>query len=421
MATSAVSAGTIVVEVLNNSNYLDWSVYLRNYLLAQDLWDAVKAIDEPPEDEEKKADDPLKAWRKKNAMALHTIQISCGPEAFALIRDSNSAKFAWDALAANFKTQALLPSDLPVESATSSNNPGYDESVCDFRQYQPFFKAVRSGDWNKAKELLTLHPNAARAKIPYSNKTALYIATELEHEHIVEELVQLMLEEDLEIKSSGWTALAVAADRGNIKIVKCMVRKSKKILSIATENNNMTPILLACISEHWDVVRYLYSVTPLEDLMPDKGPYGAGLVCHSIDIAQELINRCPKLVLTKDPFGISPMHALAFLPSIFPSGTRLKFWQQWIYNCIRIEPTHAMSDIHVSVENEEGNRMDITWSGTNSHTEFLCRDFISSIIAPIQLSPSLPSIDSWKWLDILHLCLRHSGLHLFPFQMVEEV
>ncbi|VVA34692.1 PREDICTED: ankyrin, partial [Prunus dulcis] len=329
MATSAVSAGTIVVEVLNNSNYLDWSVYLRNYLLAQDLWDAVKAIDEPPEDEEKKADDPLKAWRKKNAMALHTIQISCGPEAFALIRDSNSAKFAWDALAANFKTQALLPSDLPVESATSSNNPGYDESVCDFRQYQPFFKAVRSGDWNKAKELLTLHPNAARAKIPYSNKTALYIATELEHEHIVEELVQLMLEEDLEIKSSGWTALAVAADRGNIKIVKCMVRKSKKILSIATENNNMTPILLACISEHWDVVRYLYSVTPLEDLMPDKGPYGAGLVCHSIgvkkfDIAQELINRCPKLVLTKDPFGISPMHALAFLPSIFPRINRIR-------------------------------------------------------------------------------------------------
>ncbi|XP_020412876.1 uncharacterized protein LOC18787934 [Prunus persica] len=409
MATSAVSAGTIVLEVLNNRNYVDWSVYLRNYLLAQDLWDAVKATDEPPEDEEKEADGPFKAWRKKNAMALHTIQISCGPEAFALIRDSNSAKFAWDALAANFKTQALLPSDLPVESATSSNNPGYDESVCDFRQYQPFFKAVRSGDWNKAKELLTLHPNAARAKIPYSNKTALYIATELEHEHIVEELVQLMLEEDLEIKSSGWTALAVAADRGNIKIVECMVRKSKKILSIATENNNMTPILLACISEHWDVVRYLYSVTPLEDLMPDK------------DIAQELINRCPKLVLTKDPFGISPMHALAFLPSIFPSGTRLKFWQQWIYNCIHIEPTHAMSDIHVSVENEEGNRMDITWSGTNSHTEFLCRDFISSIIAPIQLSPSLPSIDSWKWLDILHLCLRHSGLHPFPFQMVEEV
>ncbi|XP_021833465.1 uncharacterized protein LOC110773267 [Prunus avium] len=285
MATSAVSAGTIVVEVLNNRNYVDWSVYLRNYLLAQDLWDAVEATDEPPEDEEKEADnDPFKAWRKKNAMALHTIQISCGPEAFALIRDSNSAKFSWDALAANFKTQALLPSDLPVESATSSNNPGYDESVCDFRQYQPFFNAVRSGNWNEAKELLNLHPNATRAKIPYSNKTALYIATELEHEHIVEELVQVMLEEDLEIKSSGWTALAVAADRGNIKIVECMVRKSKKILSIATENNNMTPILLACISEHWDVVRYLYSVSPLEDLMPDKGPYGAGLVCHSIGV-----------------------------------------------------------------------------------------------------------------------------------------
>ncbi|KAI5343901.1 hypothetical protein L3X38_011777 [Prunus dulcis] len=69
MATSAVSAGTIVVEVLNNRNYLDWSVYLRNYLLAQDLWDAVKATDEPPEDEEKEADRPFKAWRKCDGRA----------------------------------------------------------------------------------------------------------------------------------------------------------------------------------------------------------------------------------------------------------------------------------------------------------------------------------------------------------------
>ncbi|XP_008235975.1 PREDICTED: uncharacterized protein LOC103334783 [Prunus mume] len=364
MATSAVSAGTIVVEVLNNRNYVDWSDLVRNYLLAQDLWDVVEE-----EEKEEEVDDQFKAWRKKNAMALHTIQVSCGPETFALIRGIKSAKSAWDILAEKFKAQPLLPSDL-LESATSSNNPGYDEIVCDFNQYQPFFDAVRIGDWNKAKEFLTLHPNAVRARIPYSNQTALHIATEFEREHIVEELVQLMPKEDLEIQSFGWTALAIAANKGNIKMVECMVRQSKKILSIATEKNS-TPILLACVNEHWDVLDYLYSVTPFEDLKPEKGPYGAGLLCHFIgakkfDIAQELIQFCPQLVLTKGPYWLSPIQTLACMSSAFPSGAHLKFWQQWIYNCIHIEPTRAIRDIRVRLQNEgnEGsNPTHITWSG----------------------------------------------------------
>ncbi|XP_034205844.1 uncharacterized protein LOC117619895 [Prunus dulcis] len=196
------------------------------------------------------------------------------------------------------------------------------------------------------------------------------MAIELQHEHIVEGLVELMAEEDLEIKALGWTALAVAANRGNLKMVECMVKKSKNILSIAIEEGNMTPILLACLNEHWEIVHYLYSVTPLDDLMPEKGPYGAGLVCHSMfvkkfDIAQELIQSCPQLVRTKDPHGVSPIHAFALMATAFPSGTRLKFWQQWIYNCIHIETTRAIGDVHLSVHNEaneEGNRRDSTWS-----------------------------------------------------------
>ncbi|CAB4289637.1 unnamed protein product [Prunus armeniaca] len=103
------------------------------------------------------------------------------------------------------------------------------------------------------------------------------MAIDLEHEHIVEELVQLMSEEDLELTDNwGWTALAVAANRGNLKMVECMVRKSKKILSIPIRN--MTPIILASMNEQWDVVHYLYSVTPLQDLRPEKGPYGSTLL-----------------------------------------------------------------------------------------------------------------------------------------------
>ncbi|KAL6289312.1 hypothetical protein ACE6H2_006822 [Prunus campanulata] len=310
----AVSAGAVVVELLDSSNYEDWSVLVKTYLLAQDLWDVVEE-----DEEEEEADDKSKAWRKKNATALHKIQISCGREAFSLIRNTTSAKSAWDTLAEEFNPK-----------------PAY-YNVNDDNQYNPLFDAVLSGDWNKAKEFLTLHPNAIRARLPSTNNTALHKAIQLEHEHIVEELVQLMSEEDLELKDNdGWTALAFAAQRGNLKMVECMVRKSKKILSIPTEEYNLTPILHASIHEHWDIVDYLYSATPLRDLKPEKGPYGATLLGNFIigmnfGRALELIERCPELVFTEDIHGEFPMEG--FLPSAFPSGTRLKFWQRWIYNC----------------------------------------------------------------------------------------
>ncbi|XP_021800090.1 uncharacterized protein LOC110744426, partial [Prunus avium] len=329
-----------VVELLDSSNYVDWSVLVKTYLLAQDLWDVVEKEEEYDEDDdEEEADDKFKAWREKNATALHKIQISCGREASSRIRNTSSAKHAWDTLAGYYN----------------------------YNQNKPLFDAVLSGDWNTAKEFLTLHPDAIRARLPSTNDTALHKAIELEHEHIVEGLVQLMSEEDLKLKENdGWTALALAAQRGYIEMVKCMVRKSMKILSIPNEKDNMTPILHASLNEHWDVVDSLYSVTPLQDLMPKKGPYGATLLYNFIigmkfGIARELIQCCPQLVFTKGLFETFPMEG--FLPSAFPSGTRLKFWQRWIYNCIHIE--RAISDIHVSVQNEgneERNRMKITWS-----------------------------------------------------------
>ncbi|XP_007221395.2 ankyrin repeat-containing protein ITN1 isoform X2 [Prunus persica] len=270
----------------------------------------------------------------------------------------------------------VVPAD-----ANSSSNPGHDDRVYDYNQCKPLFDAVCTGDWNKAKEFLTLHPNAIRARLTSANKIALHYAAELEHEHIVEELVQLMSEEDLELTDKwGWTALAYAAKRANLKMVECMVRKSKKILSIPNGTDNMTPILLASFQEQWDVVHYLYSATPLQDLMPEKGPYGSTILRSFIigmkfGIALELIQHCPQLVLTKGHDGAFPMEG--FMPSAFLSGTRLKFWQRWIYNCIRIE--HAISDIRVSVQNEgndECNRMKITWSKN-------CALHVAGILSPL--------------------------------------
>ncbi|CAL8118616.1 unnamed protein product [Prunus armeniaca] len=50
----AISADAAVVELLDSSNYVDWSVLVKNYLLAQDLWDAVEEEYEDDEEEEEK-------------------------------------------------------------------------------------------------------------------------------------------------------------------------------------------------------------------------------------------------------------------------------------------------------------------------------------------------------------------------------
>ncbi|BFG21042.1 hypothetical protein CerSpe_073160 [Prunus speciosa] len=356
MVKTVVPADAIVVEFLNKDNYEHWSALVKNYLVAQDLWEVVEATAEPPKpEEEAEADDHFKAWRKKNATALHAIQVSCGPDAFSVIKEISSAKIAWDTLAEKFTPQPSLLINSFVQSANSSSNP--DAAIAAKHDpYQPFFAAVKLGDWRKAKDFLTRDPNAIRARYS-TGGTALHIATKFGHEHIVEELVQLMTPEDLEMRDSTWTAIHLAA-RLNLKMVECMVTKNKKLLGIVEESHGLTPILFAAKNDLWDIVRYLYSLTPIQDLMPENGPYGAGLVCFcfyakQFDIAWELLQRCPRLVIAKNPWGQSPIFILADIPSAFPSGRPLKLWEKWIYDGIHIQHPPAIHDVHVNVENLE--------------------------------------------------------------------
>ncbi|RXH69497.1 hypothetical protein DVH24_037281 [Malus domestica] len=252
---AAASSTKIVPQILDGEDdYKDWSVRVKTYLLSKDLWDVVES--EPPEQE---GVGDFKAWRKNNAEALHAIQLSCGPRTFPSIRDKANAKAAWDTLETLFNREK------------------------------------RRGDWCKAKEFLTQLPGAITATDSMGN-TALHKATYKGNKQIVEELVQLMTEKQLETKNnSDETALTIAAAE-NIKIVECLVAKNKKLLGIAQDGSQLTPILIAAKNDRWDIVRYLYSVTPLEDLKPDKGPWGSELVCYCLQAKQ---------------FGIHVKHSLS--------------------------------------------------------------------------------------------------------------
>ena len=56
------------------------------------------------------------------------------------------------------------------------------------------------------------------------------------------------------------------------------------------------------------------------------------MVPHNIDIALDLVKRCPRLAVAEDGSNNSPLYALAFMRDYFLSGNRLVFWKRWIYS-----------------------------------------------------------------------------------------
>ncbi|KAB1202911.1 hypothetical protein CJ030_MR8G002094 [Morella rubra] len=348
-----------VFEVLDKCNYLDWRAQMKTYLIAQDLWEVVEGIQETPDQETN--DFAFKAWSKKNSMALHVIQISCGPNSFSTIREISLAKIVWNTLAEKYTMRKT------TYSGTDNNrNDSYVE-------YVDLYKAVRGGDWNAAKEFLRRHPDALNAKITTLGKMALHIAVVAGQEPIGEELVGQMSTEDLEILDNfGDTALNEAAVRGEYRLVQCMLKKNASLVSIGSSTQTI-PLVTAITYGQIETARYLYSVTPLEDLMPEKDHNGATFLSNAIytrnlgknsfsncqDIALHLVERCPQLALALGKDGNSPLLALASTPNAFPSGNRLVFWEQWIYNyCIDIQlaapSTNEINGWNISnVENQQ--------------------------------------------------------------------
>ncbi|CAL9014050.1 unnamed protein product, partial [Prunus brigantina] len=229
----------------------------------------------------------------------------------------------------------------------------------EFGLHQPFIDNVREGAWDLAKEYLSRNPEAIRERASTTRGTALHLAVALKNVKMAKALVGLMTEDDLEIQdATGQTAMDFAAILGITQLAKCIIKKNKKLLSLPSPPNNSIPLVLAHSLGHWELARYLYSVTPLEALLQDNGHVGAEIVSESFraknfDVALDLIRCCPNLALAKSYSGLTPLQVCAGTRSGFLSGMHLKFWQQWIYECIHIRPGSAIYDIRINVENVE--------------------------------------------------------------------
>lgn len=81
-----------------------------------------------------------------------------------------------------------------------------------------------------------------------------------------------MTVQDLEAQDDdGYTALAAAAQGGIKEIAETLVTKNRKLVSVFEFKNKKIPLVIASENGHEDMTRYLYDVTPLEELKDKNG------------------------------------------------------------------------------------------------------------------------------------------------------
>ncbi|KAL6327291.1 hypothetical protein AAG906_018591 [Vitis piasezkii] len=350
--TPTVVPTTIVREVLTESNYENWSTCVKWYLVGQDLWEVCRTKDSIPDE----ARDPeaFSVWEKKNAMALHAIQISCSGEMLSQIRRETCASYVWDFLKKRAKPTFCFD---PRVSGIVEGSPAASASTgnVDFSQYQGLIKALNRGRWNDIESFFNKNPGTVSAKISPKGETALHIAVGAGHVKVVEELVKKLSPEEIYHNISTHTPLSLAAMNGFKEIAQCMIEKNTELTSILDKDGRL-PVVLACNRGRKEVTRLLYNYTPPKELGPKKGEgkNGAMLLGYCIatkflDIALHILEKHPSLAVTFNKDGVSPLYTLGQKPSLFKSGSQLWFWQRWIYSCIYVNVDRASDWIQINV------------------------------------------------------------------------
>lgn len=115
-------------------------------------------------------------------------------------------------------------------------------------------------------KFLEEHPDGLTARISADGDTALHVAVLAGHTEIVEELVGRLEQGELGIQNgNNATALNYAAIGGITRIAEELVGKNRGLLTVPNQNGQI-PVVVASLYGHKDMVRYLYSVSPKEEL-----------------------------------------------------------------------------------------------------------------------------------------------------------
>ncbi|GKV35269.1 hypothetical protein SLEP1_g43570 [Rubroshorea leprosula] len=287
MAIRGDSSTTAIVPfLLTKDNYEDWRIYMKNYLLAQDLWGIIESGNDVGL---LSSSTDVGNLRKKNAAALHAIHTTSSPDIFAQIKKFESAKDAWNKLAQMHQQRSDEGKKVEIIEMThfEGSNREEEDGMTEDSRCVELKKSICNGDWNAVKQFFVFdkHPLDTRI-VSDRGYTALYVAIDAGQDKIAEELVKMMSETDLEVKSASnagsRTALNAVAITGRTHLAKCIVQKNDKLLTIRNDSGRI-PVTSACSMGHKEMTYYLYSVTPPEVFQPQVGNHGFDLMRWGMD------------------------------------------------------------------------------------------------------------------------------------------
>ncbi|GLT59931.1 hypothetical protein SLA2020_327240 [Shorea laevis] len=232
------------------------------------------------------------------------------------------------------------PSLTPLPTLSSLHLTAGNRTSTRLTLYAPLYQAALKGDWGKAKEFLNMHPGALNVRITKGWDTVLHVAAGAKHTGFVEEVIKMLSPVDLELRNNDHnTVLCIAAASGITKIAELMVNKNK-FLPGMRGNKGVTPLYIAALFGHRDMVWYLYKLTADDDLTQEDyiGLLIAAISTDLFDVALCVIQRHPELAIIRDRNGETALHVLARKPSAFTGKRELGIWGKFIYSWICVEP-----------------------------------------------------------------------------------
>ncbi|GKV50725.1 hypothetical protein SLEP1_g57424 [Rubroshorea leprosula] len=356
MAAGNITSNVIVPQVLAESNYEEWSICMKNYLIAHDLWDVVEDSSNV-----NLADKATAGLNKKNAEVLHAFQISCATGTFAHIKGVNSAKDAWGKLAERYKLkqkwQLLRKGQQSSEAELSEiiqwfqgTTPEAPDCI-DRLTYMNMYKSILfQMDCRTIIQFIKDHPTAKVARFVRKGFPILNMVISTNNLTRVKQLIKTMSKKELETTTDheGNTGLAIAAVLASTEIAEYLITKNQNLVTIP-DKNRMIPVVKASYHRYNEMTQLLYSKTPTGFLAPENGDHGSLLLHFCIlnkmlDIVWDLLHRYPRLAFTKFEVNnqeSTPIITLSAQPSLFYSGSELSLLQQWIYYRIKVEPPVA--------------------------------------------------------------------------------
>ncbi|KAL5555238.1 hypothetical protein UlMin_037474, partial [Ulmus minor] len=331
--SKAVVRSSIVFEVLDQHNYVDWSEALEAYFKARDLWDVVRFYQQPPKIIEKKK---FKAWERRNAAALHAIKISCGTNMLPIIRGFTEANEAWLCLKACFKVPPSV-SESQIFSGVQADEENVDNEHK--KAYEELDNAFSKSNLCDAIALCKKYPRLLIEKLPNNRLILNELITlgGLDQQEKVEEIMQLEQFDELlkylsgERYFSNRTPLEVAVCVEATQIAIRLIQMNSTLLFFPDTLGHI-PMAVAIGSHLNKMANLLYLHTPHDFWTRENNvALTAGVITKSfevdnLDIALKLLKSRPdEFILTKDYNGKTPLYAAASAPHLFRRTYRFPF------------------------------------------------------------------------------------------------